>query len=126
MNKFSKLFAGTILATASSIALAAPSELVVDNKTDYQARAYVHGISKNPAEAHSSMSLNWWALSMVCAFQTECKAEVKVKTDTANPISLGNVSINLDTGVIDTSGLSHAEGFNVSYVAPGHAVVTQG
>ena len=126
MNKFSKLFAGTVLATASSIALAAPSELVVENKTDYQARAYVNGISKNPAEAHSSMSLNWTMLKIVCMYRTDCKAEVKMKADTSNPVSLGNVSINLDSGVINTSGLSLAEGFNVSYVAPGHAVVTQG
>ena len=126
MNKFIKLLAGTFIVTTSSVALAAPSELVVENKTDYQARAYVNGMSKNPAEAHSSMSLSWWALKLVCAFQTDCKATVKMKTDTSNPVSLGDVSINLDSGIIDTSKLSHAEGFNVSYVAPGHAVVTQG
>lgn len=126
MSLLKKSLASLALITASSVALAAPSELIVDNKTDHQARAYVNSISKNPAEAHNTMSLSWWALKIVCAFQTDCQAEVKMKTNTANPLSLGYASINLDTGVIDTSGLSHAEGFNVTYVSPGHAVVTQG
>lgn len=125
MKKGLKFLSTIALAAAANLALAAPSNLVVDNNTDVQVRAYVHGISKHPAEPHSSMSLNWFALKLVCMFATTCDAEVKVDTASNNPISLGNASINLDTGVINTSGLDTSSGYRVTYLEPGHAQVTK-
>lgn len=125
MIKMLKVISTATLLVTSSLALASPANLTVENTTEHQARAYVNGISKNPAEAHGTMSLSWWKLKFACALKTECQAEVKVKTETDKPLSLGYATINLETGIIDTSNLSHAEGFNVTAVAPGHAIVSQ-
>jgi hypothetical protein len=115
-----KLVTAAVLSLASSVALAAPANLVVDNNTDFQARAYVKGISKNPAEPHSSLSINWSILNLICFYQATCEAEVKVKTDSNNPLFLGKVTMNMSSGAIDTSKLSQLEGFKVTYLSPGH------
>lgn len=125
MNKGLKIISTVALAAAANLALAAPSALVVDNQTDVQVRAYVNGISKNPAEPHSTMSLSWFALKVACMFATDCKAEVKADTKSNTPISLGYASINLKTGIINTSGLDTSSGYRVTYLSPGHAQVTK-
>ncbi|HAT9430881.1 TPA: hypothetical protein JBC48_15845, partial [Legionella pneumophila subsp. pneumophila] len=54
----------------------------------------------------------------------KCPALIKMGTDTANPIDIGYVTLDLDTGDITPKTLS-AKGYTLKAIGPGEAEITK-
>lgn len=104
------------LGLASSLALAIPpKQLITHNTTDLDSNAFVAGTipSQHPTRAHSDGKVLWAAVRMACfghVVNGKCPALIKVGTNTANPIELGMLSMDLTTGAITPSEL-HSNGY---------------
>ena len=104
------------LGLASSLALAIPpKQLITHNTTDLDSNAFVAGTipSQHPTRSHSDGKVLWAAVRMACfghVVNGKCPALIKVGTNTANPIELGMLSMDLTTGAITPSEL-HSNGY---------------
>ncbi|CEK11303.1 hypothetical protein [Legionella hackeliae] len=128
MKQILKRLTISALALAATTALASPSYLVTHNKTDVESNAYVAGKpSPHPTAANSDGKVSWYVVRMACYGHTDkniCKAVVKMATDTANPVDLGTVSLNIDTGEISPTRLS-GNGYTLTVNGPGEATLTK-
>lgn len=104
----------------SSMAMADPSYLVTHNKTSVESNAFVDGVipSAHPTAAHSDGSVAWPLVRLACFGRTTnnmCKAIIKMRTNTNNPVELGWVEMNVNTGDIMPKTLS-ANGYTLQVV----------
>ncbi len=103
MNGFFKILAVTTLGLCSQAALAAPSALMTHNHTDVESNAFIDGTVKSPypTKAHADGSVSWTAVRIACLGHTsnnKCKALIKMATNTANPVNLGWLEMDLTSG----------------------------
>ena len=131
MHRFSRALTTAILfGFISTAAIAAtPKQLVTHNYTDVESNAYIAGTipSQHPTKAHSDGKVLWAAVRMACFGHTtngKCSALIMMATDTASPIELGMVTIDLETGIITPTQLS-ANGYTFTALAPGETSLTQ-
>lgn len=112
-----------------SSSFAAPKQLVTHNLTSVESNAFIDGViaSQHPTKAHSDNRVFWASVKLACygrIVNNSCKALIKMKTDTAEPVELGWVSMNLVTGEISPSFLS-ANGFHLQVNSPGETTLTE-
>jgi len=89
----------------TNLVFASPTQLITHNTTDVDSNAYIAGTiqSQHPTKAHSTGQVSWPLVKIACIGHTvngQCQALVKMATNTANPVELGTVSMNLETGDI--------------------------
>lgn len=126
-----KPFVGFLaLSLLASSALAAPRHLVTHNLTNLESNAYIAGEipSTMPTAPLSTNVVTWFTVKMVCFGHTTpdglCPATIKMATNTANPITIGNVYLNLNTGQISPSKIS-ANGYSLTVNGLGEATLTK-
>ncbi|ASQ45346.1 hypothetical protein [Legionella clemsonensis] len=129
MNQLLKSLTVSALAFAATTALASPAYLVTHNKTDVESNAYVAGkASPHPTAPNSDGKVSWYVVRMACFNNTDknniCKAVIKMATDTANPVDLGVVSLNVESGEISPTRLS-ANGYTMTVNGKGEATLTK-
>ncbi|GEM_PF-919961 len=130
MNRFIKTIVATTIGLATSIAMAAsPRQLITHNQTDVESNAFIAGTipSQHPTKAHSDSKVIWASVRMACFGHTtggKCWATIKMATDTNNPIEIGQVSIDLETGQIYPSQIS-ANGYTLTAVGLGETTITK-
>lgn len=118
------------LGLASSIALAVPPrQLITHNTTDLDSNAFVAGTipSQHPTKAHSDGKVLWTAVRMACyghVINGKCPALIKVGTNTNNPVELGMLSMDLNTGIITPSEL-HGNGYVMIVNGPAETTLYQ-
>lgn len=131
MNKKHITCAALALSLVSGLAFAAPPRLLIThNNTDFESNAFVAGTipSQHPTKAHSEGRVIWASVRMACFGHVvggRCPALIKVGTDTANPVDLGSVTINLSTGDIQPKEL-HANGYSFIVNGPAEASIIKG
>ena len=123
MNVIFKGIASTVfcLGLSTSFALggfisAAPKALITRNTTEVESNAYVNvqgdtGLNPSvyPTHKNSVGSVAWYVVRGACNLYkvgNACKAEIRMATDTDHPISLGVVTLDLETGDITPKQLS--------------------
>jgi len=99
-------------------AFASPKQLITHNLTDYESNAFVAGTvpSQYPTKAHSSGKVFWAAVRMACTghiIDSKCSALVRVGTNTENPIDVGTLELNIETGEI-TPSVVHGNGYTIT------------
>lgn len=129
MNRFTHTITAITLGLTTSIAFAAPKQLITHNLTNVESNAYVAGVipSQHPTKAHSDNKVMWAAVKMACYGHTvngKCWALVKMATNTATPVELGTVSIDIETGIITPNQIS-ANGYTLTVNGPGETTLTQ-
>lgn len=130
MSKLIKTIITTTLSLATTLAMATPPrQLITHNLTDVESNAFVAGTipSQHPTKAHSDSKVIWTSVRMACFGHTtggKCWATIKMATDTNNPIELGQVSIDLETGLIYPTQVS-GNGYTITAVGPGETTLTQ-
>lgn len=118
------------LGLASAMAFAVPPrQLVTHNTTDLDSNAFVAGTipSQHPTKAHSDGKVLWTAVRMACyghVVDGKCPALIKIATNTANPIEVGMVYMDLNTGIITPSEL-HANGYAMIVNGPAETTLYQ-
>ena len=126
MSMPARLFA-LILSFGACAVFASPAQLITHNRTDFELNAYIAGSipSQHPTKAHSDNAVFWPIVRMSCVGHTAnniCPALVRVATDTANPIDIGMVYLNLATGVITPNTIEN-NGFILYVNGPGETTI---
>jgi len=124
----------TIALSALTInAFAAPPKLLIThNTTDLESNAFVAGSipSRHPTKAHSDSKVAWSEVRLACfghVSNGQCPAMVKIATgpnDGGNPIDIGIVSVDLNTGVITPSSIS-GNGYTILVNGPGETTIVK-
>lgn len=128
MGRLNRLLMVTALTFTATAALATPpSMLVTHNTTDLDSNAFIEGTipSNHPTRAHSDNRVSWLAVKMACFGHTQankCPALIKVGTNTASPIDIGMVVMDLMTGDISPKQLS-ANGYTLIVNGPGETTL---
>lgn len=125
-----KLLSAVVLSLGMSAALASPSYLVTHNNTNEQSNAYIAGTipSPYPTAPNSTAKVYWNMVKFACyghSVNNQCSAEVKMATDTANPIVIATVSMDLDSGLITILSKTGAGGYDIIVNGPGETTVVK-
>lgn len=127
MNRLRNILTALTLSLGATTALASPTQLITHNTTDFESNAFVAGTipSQHPSKPHSDNKVSWVSVRMACyghIVNGKCPALIKIATNTASPIELGMVYMDLNTGDITPKQLS-ANGFSVIVSAPGETTI---
>ncbi|WP_028387797.1 hypothetical protein [Legionella fairfieldensis] len=119
----------TLLIISAPVVAASPSRLVTHNTTNVRSNTYFAGYipSSAPAQAHDDGLLDWPFVKMACyghTSATKCPAVIKVAIDTPNPVDLGKVTIDIETGDITPKSLS-LNGYTLVVNGPGEMTLTK-
>jgi hypothetical protein len=111
MNLILKCFSAVALSlSAFTLFAEPPAYIITHNETAEESNAYIANTpSLYPTKAHSIGKVYWNLVKLACYQHTNgdiCSAVIKMATDTANPIEIGTVNLNLKTGDISPKQLS--------------------
>ena len=129
MSSFLKGIAALGLSTFAAVALAAPANFVAHNNTDEESNAFIAGTipSPTPTKPHSTNKTAWFVVKMACFGHMKgnrCPAVVKMATNTSQPIVVGELEMDLETGDISPKTLS-GNGYTVIVNGPGEATINK-
>lgn len=129
MNLMLKSISAIALSLSAATALAVPTYLTTHNNTNMESNAFIAGTipSPYPTAAHATNSILWNMVRIACYGHTtndRCSALIKMNTNSANPIEIGYVSMEMSTGDITPKVLS-AKGFTLTVNGPGEATITK-
>lgn len=129
MNLMLKSLSALAIGLSAATAFAAPAYLTTHNRTGEESNAYIAGSipSPYPTKAHSTNQVYWNLVRLACYGNTtngKCPALIKMATNTASPIDIGYVTMDLDTGDITPKVLS-AKGYTLRAIGPGEAEITK-
>lgn len=118
-----------LLGCVSCLTIAAsPKQLVTHNHTNVDSNAYIDGViaSQHPTKANSDNKVFWGSVRIACVGRTvnnECRALIKMATNTDNPVDLGWAIINLQTGDISPKYMA-ANGYRFEVNGPGETTLS--
>ena len=127
MNRLHTLLIAATLSVTATTALASPIMLITHNTTDVDSNAFISGTipSNHPSRAHSDNRVSWVAVKMACfghAPGGKCPALIKMGINTASPVDIGTVVMDLNTGDITPKQLS-ANGYTMIVNGPGETTL---
>lgn len=116
-----------VMAFFVSSVYASPSNLVTHNLTNAESNAFVAGIYPSPAptKANSTGQVSWLVVRMACFGHTtdgKCPALIKMGTNTDNPVEIGTVYLDVDSGIITPASLV-GNGYKLTVNGPGEATI---
>ncbi|MCX7117719.1 MAG: hypothetical protein NTW94_07445 [Legionellales bacterium] len=128
LHTIKHITAAALCLFASSLLAVAPKQLLTHNLTDFESNAFIDQTipSNHPTKAHSDGKVFWTFVKMACFGHTtdgKCTALIMMKTDTSDPIPLGTVTLELETGDITPKELS-GNGFTLTVNGPGETTIT--
>jgi hypothetical protein len=128
MNLLFKSLSAITLSLSAVTTFATPAFLTTYNNTNEESNAYVAGApSIYPTAAHSKREVYWNLVKLACYGHTtgkNCPAVVKMATNTANPIEIGTLSMNLDTGDITPKQISN-NGYTITVTGLAETTITK-
>lgn len=128
MRYLIKSLSGITLGLSTTLLFASPAFLITHNHTDVESNAYINEKpSPNPTKANKDSMILWGAVRMICYQKTSnnlCPALIKMATNTNQPVELGLVQMNIETGEISPKLLSK-NGYTLTVNGPGEATLTK-
>lgn len=129
MHQAFKKITALALSLAATSALAAPTYLVTHNLTNVESNAYIGGNlpSPRPTAPHSDKQVHWAIVKIACvayAVDGVCSALVKMATNTNNPVELGWINLNLNTGELDPKQITN-NGYTLTVNGPAEVTLTE-
>jgi hypothetical protein len=129
MKLMLKSLSAIALSIGAAATFAAPTFLTTHNNTDVESNAYVAGTipSPYPTQAYNTRQVYWNMVRIACyghATGGKCSAVIKMATNTANPIILGTVSMDLESGDISPKQLTN-EGYTLIVNGPGETTLSK-
>jgi hypothetical protein len=117
------------LSFSVATAFAVPTHLVTHNNTNEESNAFIAGTipSPYPTGAHSTRKVYWNMVRLACyghVVDGRCPALIKMATNTSNPIVIGTVSMNLESGDITPKKLS-SNGYTLTVNGPGESTISK-
>ena len=129
MKRLTTYVAAGAFSLLTAAAIAAPKQLITHNTTDVESNAFVDGNipSSHPTKAHSDGKIFWGEVQIACfghlSPDRKCNALIVMASNTANPIALGTVSMDIDSGDITPKQLS-ANGYTLIVNGPGETTLS--
>ena len=125
LKQLTTLSLGLFAATA----IAAPKQLITHNTTDAESNAFVAGSipSQHPTRPHTDGKVFWTAVKMACFGHTvdgKCNALIKMATNTSNPLEVGTLILDINTGNITPQQLS-GNGYTITVNGPGETTISK-
>lgn len=129
MNHLLKLTSSLALILFAATVFAAPKHLITHNSTDVESNAFVAGTipSQHPTKPHSDGKVFWTAVKLACfghSIDGKCTALIKMATNTANPITIGTLTMDLYSGDITPLQLSE-NGYTITVNGPGETTLSK-
>jgi len=128
MKLMLKSLSAITLSLSAVVAFASPVNLTTHNLTNEESNAFIAGApSPYPTPAHSKRQVLWNLVRIACHGHTtgnKCSAVVKMATNTANPIVVGTLSMDLVTGDISPKEIS-AKGYTITVNGLGETTITK-
>ena len=129
MNRLFKGLTVAALSLATSAVFASPTYLIIHNRTNVESNAYIDGTidSHQPTKANSDGKVHWAVVRMICFGHIaggNCGALIKMATNTSNPVNLGWLNLNIESGVITPTEI-RANGYTIKVNGPGEATITK-
>lgn len=129
MNRLLKSVTVGALSLLTAAAFAAPQQLITHNTTNVESNAFIDGTipSQHPTKAHSDGKVFWTIVKMACFGHTtngKCSALIKMATNTAAPVILGTVSMDLESGDITPKQII-ANGYMLTVNGPGETTLSE-
>ncbi len=129
MNLMLKSLSAITLSLSAAAAFAVPSYLTTHNNTNVESNAFVAGSipSPYPTAPHSTRQVYWNLVKIACyghSTNGKCSALIKMATNTANPITVGTVTMDLASGDISPKRLT-GNGFTLTVNGPGEASISK-
>ena len=129
MNRLLKFLCIPALGFVTVTAFATPKHLITHNATDLESNAFVAGTipSQHPTKPHSDGKVFWTAVKLACfghSVDGKCTALIKMATNTAYPITIGTLTMDLNSGDITPQQLS-ANGFTITVNGPGETTLSK-
>ncbi|USQ14999.1 hypothetical protein J2N86_06805 [Legionella lytica] len=128
MNLIIKSLSAVALSLSAITSFAAPAYLVTHNNTSEESNAFVAGApSIYPTAPNSTRKVYWNLVKLACHGHTtngKCPAVIKMATNTANPIVVGTVEMELSTGDISPKQII-ANGYTLTVNGPGEASINK-
>lgn len=129
MNRVFKGLTVAALSLATSAVFASPTYLIIHNRTNVESNAYIDGTidSHQPTKANSDGKVHWAVVRMICFGHItggNCGALIKMATNTPNPVNLGWLNLNIESGVITPTEI-RANGYTIKVNGPGEATITK-
>ncbi len=128
MNCLIKTLAASALGLCAATAMAAPKQLITHNTTSAESNAYIDGTipSQHPTKPRSDGKVFWTAVKMACFGHTvggKCNALIRMETNTPTPVTIGTLSMDLESGDITPKQLS-ANGYTITVNGPGETTIS--
>lgn len=111
MNRFTHYLTGISLSVMVSTTFALPPTLTIHNTTDLESEAYINGniATHLPSKPRADNIVPWIVVQMACYGRTVndiCSAMIKMASNTATPLDVGMVYLNMKTGQISPEQVS--------------------
>ena len=129
MNKIIGLFLGLMMGFVACAYATPPKQLITHNNTNFDSNAYIAGTipSQYPTPAQGMSKVPWTNVRLACfghVVNGLCTADIVMGINTPNPINIGTVSVDINTGAITPAQIS-SNGFTLTVVGLGETVITQ-
>jgi len=116
MRSVFKYLSAITLALTALNAAAMPTHYITHNDTDLETNAFISGeiASPFPTIAHTTRKVAWKMVRLGCGRTTNglCAAVIKLGTDTPDPIFIGTLYMDMDSGEITPQMIS-ANGYTL-------------
>ncbi len=126
-----KSLSAITLGLSTFAAFATPTHLTTHNNTTEESNAFIAGVpSPYPTAPNKTRQVFWNLVKMACYGHTpdkdknKCEATIKMATNTASPITIGTLSMDLATGDINPKELS-AKGYTLTVNGLGETTITK-
>lgn len=123
---FKNLSAITLSVTAVT-ALAAPTHYITHNDTNLLTNVFVNGTeSPFPTIPHTTRKVAWKMVKLGCGRTPDgiCAALIKVGTDTSDPIEIGTLYMDMDSGEITPQSIS-ANGYTINVLGTAEVTISK-
>ncbi|USQ15393.1 hypothetical protein J2N86_14175 (plasmid) [Legionella lytica] len=119
----------SILTIALSIttvtALATPTHYITHNDTQWETNVVVKGVeSPFPTLPYSTRKVAWRMVRLGCGITPVCAAVIMVATDTAEPIEVGTLYMDMESGELTPKRIS-AHGYTAQVKDIAEVMITQ-
>lgn len=130
MNRLFKGLTVAALGLATTAVFASPTYLIIHNQTNAESNAYIEGTidSHQPTKGYSVGKVHWAVVRMICSghiIEGNCRALIKMETNTSRPVNLGWLYLNIESGAITPAAGLSANGYTLKVNAPGEATITK-
>ncbi|WP_058535877.1 hypothetical protein [Legionella saoudiensis] len=129
MNLIAKSLSAVALSLSAITSFAAPAYLITHNNTNEESNAYVAGKpSIYPTAPQSTRKVYWNLVKLACHGHTtngKCLAVIKMATNTPNPIDVGTVEMDINTGDINPKQIVSPHGYILTVNGPGEASISK-